>query len=135
MPRALLDLARHSYLRPPAELVVPAETASLDTVLAVVRAQANQDFRGYKARTLLRRIHRRMGLHRIEELDRYVEWLRSDPEEVAALARDLTINVTGFFRDPEAWQVLDEKIIEPLVQQRPTGTTLRRFMSASPAGW
>jgi two-component system CheB/CheR fusion protein len=41
-----------------------------------------------------------MGLHQIQHLSAYLERLRGDPQEAAALARDLTINVSGFFRDP-----------------------------------
>ena len=43
------------------------------------------------------------GLHRIDNLPHYLDRLRNDPDEIKALADDLTINVTGFFRDPEAW--------------------------------
>lgn len=139
MPEALIELARHSYLRRPAAATLPGEAegnaaATLGKVLSLVRAQTNQDFRGYKERTLLRRIHRRMGLHRIEGLGNYIERLRRDSEELAALARDLTINVTGFFRDPEAWQALDQEVIKPLVQKRPSGVTLRVWVPGCSTG-
>ena len=47
-----------------------------------------------------------MSLRHLSELPAYVEVLRSDPAEVGALFKDLLINVTGFFREPAAWQVL-----------------------------
>jgi two-component system CheB/CheR fusion protein len=135
MPEALLELARHSYLSGPAAPEIPGKAeAALDDLLALVRVETNQDFRGYRQRTLLRRIHRRMGLHRIEDLSRYIERLRVDPEEVAALTRDLTINVTGFFRDPGAWRALDEQVIRPLVEEGSQRTMLRIWVPGCSTG-
>jgi PAS domain S-box-containing protein len=135
MPDALLGLARHAYVRQPAKAVeegTPAE--QLRTLLAIVRAETRQDFTSYRKKTLLRRIHRRMGLHQIAELQAYVERLRSDPGEVRALAADLTINVTGFFRDPEAWGILAEKVVAPLVQERPSGSAIRVWVPGCSTG-
>ena len=106
----------------------------LGELLALVRGQTRQNFTSYKKQTLLRRVHRRMGLHRIERLPDYIQRLRSDPEETRALAADLTINVTGFFRDPQAWRQLDEKVIAPLVQARATGSTIRAWVPGCSTG-
>ena len=77
MPEAPLNLARHPYVRQPAETVAePAAEDQLDVLLALMRARTRRDFGSYRRRTLLRRIHRRMGLHRIERLPDYVAWLR-----------------------------------------------------------
>ena len=118
MPEALLDLARHPYVRQPAEAVEqPDARGSADRAAGARCARRTKhDFSSYRRQTLLRRIHRRMGLHQIESLADYLQRLRDDPQEVSALARDLTINVSGFFRDPEAWKVLDEKVVAPLVR-------------------
>jgi two-component system, chemotaxis family, CheB/CheR fusion protein len=135
MPQALLDLARHPYVRQPAETVVEqTPDEQLSTLLTLVRSKTKEDFNSYRKATLLRRIHRRMGLHRIERLPDYIERLRNDSEEVAALARDLTINVTGFFRDPDAWKTLADKAIAPLVQERPTQSTIRVWVPGCSTG-
>jgi chemotaxis methyl-accepting protein methylase len=123
------------YVRQPVPAIeAPKAHDQLSTLLALVRSQTRQDFRAYKKQTLLRQIHRRMGLHRIENLSAYLERLHSDPEEVAALTRDFTINVTGFFRDPEAWQVLDQEVIAPLVQQRLSNSSLRIWVAGCSTG-
>jgi two-component system CheB/CheR fusion protein len=135
MPEPLLSLARHSYVREPAKAVeetTPEE--QLRTLLALVRVQTNRNFTSYKKSTLLRRIHRRMGLHRIDSLPNYIERLRSDPDEIKALSADLTINVTGFFRDPEAWDALTEKVIAPLVRERPADSTIRVWLPGCSTG-
>jgi two-component system CheB/CheR fusion protein len=135
MPEALLSLARHPYVRQPAEAVAEATPDDqLNTLLTLVRAQTRQDFSSYRKRTLLRRIHRRMGLHQIEGLPRYIERLRDDADEIRALAADLTINVTGFFRDPEAWKVLGDKVIAPLVRERPAESTIRVWVPGCSTG-
>jgi two-component system CheB/CheR fusion protein len=123
------------YVREPAKVVEEAAPEEqLSTVLALVRAHSKRDFTSYKKSTLLRRIHRRMGLHRIERLGTYIERLRSEPGEVKALAADLTINVTGFFRDPEAWKTLAAKVIAPLVQERPADSTIRVWVPGCSTG-
>ena len=135
MPDALLNLARQPYARQPAETLVESTPEDqLHAVLTLVRSSTRRDFGSYRKRTLLRRIHRRMGLHRIEGLPGYIERLRTDPDEIRALAADLTINVTGFFRDPEAWGILGDKVIAPLVQQRPTGSTIRVWVPGCSTG-
>ena len=103
-------------------------------LLALVRSDTKRDFNSYKKQTLLRRVHRRMGLHRITSLPDYTERLRQDPDEIKALAADLTINVTGFFRDPEAWNILAQKVIAPLVQERAADLTIRVWVPACSTG-
>ena len=75
-----------------------------------------------------------MGLHRIEDLADYLKQLQRDSQEVSALARDLTITVSGFLRDPEAWQVLDEKVITPLVKERAASTEIRVWVPGCATG-
>ncbi|HEX6110935.1 MAG TPA: chemotaxis protein CheB [Geminicoccaceae bacterium] len=135
MPESLLSIARHVYVREPAkEVEEPAPKEQLNTLLTLLRAQSKRDFTSYKKSAVLRRIHRRMGLHRIDRLGTYIERLRSDPGEIKALAADLTINVTGFFRDPEAWGELDDKVIAPLVQERSTGSLIRVWVPGCSTG-
>ncbi len=66
---------------------------------------------------LLRRVLRRMGLNHIDELEQYLELLRNDANEVDRLYHDLLISVTRFFRDPEAYQVLEQHVIPQLIEQ------------------
>jgi two-component system CheB/CheR fusion protein len=135
MPDALLSIARHSYVREPAKAVEEATPEEqVRTLLTLVRVQTNRDYSSYKKSTLLRRIHRRMGLHRIDSLPNYIERLRSDPDEIKALSADLTINVTGFFRDPEAWRTLTEKVIAPLVRERPAESPIRVWLPGCSTG-
>jgi chemotaxis methyl-accepting protein methylase/two-component sensor histidine kinase/PAS domain-containing protein len=134
MPEALLDLARHPYVRAPKTTEERAADDSLKAVLSVVTARTRRDFTGYRQRTLVRRIHRRMGLLKMTELRAYADRLRQDPDETRALVADMTINVTGFFRDPEAWQTLAETVIAPLVRERDPGTEIRAWLPGCSTG-
>lgn len=75
-----------------------------------------------------------MGLGQFDSMSDYTRALRQTPAEVAALADDLLIHVTGFFRDPEAWESLRVNVIEPLVAERPNGAELRCWVAACATG-
>jgi two-component system CheB/CheR fusion protein len=51
--------------------------------------------------------------------------LQQTPVEVDALFRDLLIGVTHFFRDPEAFKVLEEQVIPKLFDGKSAGTGVR----------
>src|SRR6185369_10109726 len=84
--------------------------------------------------TLLRRIQRRMGLARVTDVGEYARHLRHSAMEVAALADDLLIHVTGFFRDREAWDALRQKVVVPMVARRDADGELRAWVTACSSG-
>ena len=81
-----------------------------------------------------RRIERRMAVHQIEVIDHYVKYLQQTPAEVEALFCDLLIGVTHFFRDPEAFQVLEEKVLPMLFADKPAGGTVRVWSTGCSTG-
>ncbi|HEX3870266.1 MAG TPA: chemotaxis protein CheB, partial [Pirellulales bacterium] len=89
----------------------------LQEILAILRTRTRHSYDGYKKATVLRRIERRMGLSQITDLADYLRLLRQNPNEISALADDLLIHVTGFFRDADAWQSLHDHVIVPLVAE------------------
>jgi two-component system, chemotaxis family, CheB/CheR fusion protein len=121
MPRAILNYAR---TRP--RIAVPeddetddaAQRRLLEKVFAQIRARTDRDFSRYKRSTVLRRIQRRMQIRHVERLEDYLDQLRESAEEVRALADDLLITVTSFFRDPDIWQQLEERVIPTLFENR-----------------
>ncbi len=135
MADVLLAYVRHADGASPPVAALPVATADpLMTALEVMRERAKFDFSDYKKGTLLRRIHRRMSLRHLSDLPAYVDVLRSDPAEVGALFRDLLINVTGFFREPAAWQVLHEQVVRPLVAAKALGASVRAWIPACASG-
>ena len=136
IPELLAKYAAHDYVQGdgPPEIRDARTRRALGEVLSVVRTRTRHDFTGYKTPTLLRRIQRRMGLSHTEKLEDYARTLRQTPGEVDALADDLLINVTGFFRDPEVWESLRKKVIEPLVAERPDASSIRAWVTACSSG-
>ena len=93
------------------------EQSGLKKVLLHLRTHSGVDFSLYKPRTIHRRITRRMVLNKVETLDAYAHSLRGNAAELDALYRDMLISVTSFFRNPEAFEVLQRKVFPKLVEQ------------------
>ncbi|WP_075213941.1 chemotaxis protein CheB [Mongoliimonas terrestris] len=136
MPDVLMRYASHAYAAG-SELVEEggrSGNGSIDPVLTLLRNRAGHDFRLYKRSTLMRRIHRRMGLCNLHNVKDYLGFLRSQPGEMETLARDLMISVTTFFRDPEAWATLDRTVLASLVAERENGAALRLWVPGCATG-
>ncbi len=99
----------------------PQHDPGLQAVLDILRAKAGQDFSCYKPSTVARRIERRMALSKVATAAEYARFLEENPEEAALLQKDLLIGVTEFFRQPQAWEVLRDDVIAPLVERTPAG--------------
>ncbi len=106
----------------------------LKQAFAILRTRTSHNFVGYKKPTVMRRIQRRMGLHGMTQLQDYVELLRNDFEEAKSLANDMMINVTGFFRDPEAWEGLRTSAVAPLLERCPPDGSIRVWVTACASG-
>ncbi len=107
-----------------------------DAILAQVRKASGQDFSLYKPGTLKRRTLRRMAMAGLADssFDRYLARLVADPDEAAALATDLLINVTGFFRDAAVFARLEQEILPALLAGKPDGVTLRLWSAGCSSG-
>ncbi|GBF07872.1 methylase of chemotaxis methyl-accepting protein [Deinococcus aerius] len=107
---------------------------ALQKILLLIRSRTGQDFTGYKKSTLVRRIDRRMKSHRIDRVGQYVRFLQENPREVEALIGDLTINVTSFFRDPEAFEQLAEHLRSYIVMNKADVDTFRVWVAGCSTG-
>jgi two-component system, chemotaxis family, CheB/CheR fusion protein len=136
MPEVLCQYARHPYAtRPPGtDPVSAADLPPLEQILASLRASHSLDFSSYKRTMVMRRIERRMGLRQMTALADYAKLLTKESGELDALRRDLLIGVTGFFRDPEAWQALEREVIEPIVGARQDGDSVRVWVAGASTG-
>ncbi|MDR3672714.1 MAG: chemotaxis protein CheB [Holophaga sp.] len=103
----------------------PRADSAMKKILILLRAKTGHDFSQYKPNTIDRRIERRMAVRQIPAIDAYVACMQKDPDEVDALFHDLLIGVTSFFRDPEAFQALEGKVIPKLFIDRPAGSEFR----------
>jgi two-component system, chemotaxis family, CheB/CheR fusion protein len=123
--KELTRVAQHPYLAPTAaersDLAIAAG-GQMEVLLSLLREAIGVDFTHYKQTTLQRRIERRMVLHKLEKLKDYVRFVRNTPGELEELYQDILIHVTGFFRDPEAFEGLRKHVLPTLFRDNPKGT-------------
>jgi two-component system CheB/CheR fusion protein len=103
-------------------------------ILGLLRARTSVDFRNYKAGTLQRRMSRRISFLRLSGLDAYAKYVHEHPEEINALADDLLIAVTSFFRDQEAWNTLRSEVVRPLIAVHATDQPFRAWDAGCASG-
>jgi two-component system, chemotaxis family, CheB/CheR fusion protein len=103
-------------------------------ILKIVRSATSHDFSLYKQTTIGRRIERRMEANSIESIDDYARYLRGNPKETQILFKELLINVTNFFRDPEAYDILKKDIIPQLFLDKPAEYCFRIWVPACATG-
>ncbi|MHB8762912.1 MAG: chemotaxis protein CheB [Deferrisomatales bacterium] len=108
--------------------------SALEKIIALLRIRAGRDFAPYKRSTISRRVERRMGIHQLRKIDRYVDFLHDNPQELQLLSRELLIGVTSFFRDPKAFAALGEKALPALLASRPAGRVFRVWVPACATG-
>ena len=126
MSAQLISYAAHAFGKLPRRTESPPSNENaLKKIFILLRSQTGHDFSLYKPSTVIRRIERRMALHQIETIDCYVKHAQRTPTEVNALFRDLLIGVTSFFRDPQAFKALEEKVVARILAAKPAGGTIR----------
>ncbi|SDA93742.1 CheR family methyltransferase [Sinorhizobium sp. NFACC03] len=109
------------------------ETARRE-ICTVLSAHSGHDFSGYKTKTFFRRVRRRMQVRQLQTLAGYIELLRSEPDEVSNLFKDLLINVTNFFRDQDAFRLLEEQIIPKLFEGKAANDAVRIWVPGCATG-
>ena len=107
---------------------------TLEDLLHEIAAERGVDFRAYKRSTLERRIRKRMFDIKAGSYAEYAERLRAHPDEVNELLNTVLINVTEFFRDPQAWEFLRRDVIPNLLRNRQPGDTVRCWSAGCATG-
>ncbi len=134
----LTRIGQHGYVLAPSkspEEEFTGETESaFSKILITLRMETGIDFAQYKPTTLRRRIARRMALHKIESLPQYLRDLKEDSGELARLCQDILINVTGFFRDPETFDVLKRLVFPQLFPDRIRESPIRMWVPGCSTG-
>ena len=104
------------------------------SLLDKLSSRYNFDFREYKEGSLARRIRSRMSQLRLDSFASYSNFLDEHPNEHIALFDKILINVTTFFRDPEAWETLEDQVVPRLIQDAGETRTLRIWSAGCSSG-
>lgn len=136
MPACLTAYAAraHRGLAADGEGARPVAADALNAIVAQLRARTGHDFSHYKITTVLRRVQRRMAVHQIDGIEGYAAYLQQSTDEAQALFRDLLIGVTQFFRDAEAFRLLENEVMPALLARRTPGQPLRVWVPGCSSG-
>ncbi len=114
--------------------VLAAASTSLARIADILRNKTGNDFHGYKQNTFLRRVQRRMQVVQIDDVAAYVDYLRSDKDEVQHLFNDLLIGVTEFFRDKREFEVLETQVVPKIFEDKSAGQQVRVWVLGCATG-
>ena len=134
--RELARIAHHPYVAPrkDAAVLVPEQDSSLNTIFQLIRKSTGVDFTNYRHTTIRRRIQRRMIVHKIDNLPRYVKYVQQNPAELKALYQDMLINVTSFFRSPAVFDALKSRIFPAILKHHSEVEPIRIWVPGCSSG-
>jgi len=131
MPNAVED-----YIKYGSELLMDSkdDEKNLANIVNLIKEKSPLDFSDYKQTTILRRTKRRAAYSNFTSLENYFEFLKTKPEEIDALAKDYLISVTSFFRDKEAFDFIQKKILPGIVEKLTVGEELKMWVAGCATG-
>lgn len=149
MPNSAIGSGNVDYVVPPREMPpniisyiadsssMGEETISDDSLAEIfnlIQEKADLDFHLYKTPTITRRIQYRMNKGHFKSISAYVDFLRQDSEETKLLAKDFLINVTRFFRDPEAYAFLKSDVLPAMLKEKDPTEPIKLWICACSTG-
>jgi two-component system, chemotaxis family, CheB/CheR fusion protein len=105
-----------------------------EALLQFLRDSRGFDFTGYKRSSLMRRVERRMQQVSIASYADYLDFLQLHQDEFTALFNTMLINVTGFFRDPDAWSHLRDDAMPAVLAARKPNEPIRVWSAGCASG-
>lgn len=130
----LIRIQRQPAKQKPISEAFDGKDGLLKDVFRLLKSHSKVDFVDYKLATIRRRILRRMNINQISDLGDYVKLLHRNPAEVDALYRDVLINVTSFFRNPEVFDSLREVVYPKILMDRSTSDPVRVWVPGCSTG-
>lgn len=103
-------------------------------IVAVITQEGGADFARYRQGTLARRIQRRMAICGFASPEAYRQHLLTNAEEREALRQSFLVLVTEFFRDPEAWRLVEERVVPALAARVRAGRKVRVWSAGCATG-
>ncbi len=132
-PTASDDFADSELGTAPEPTILDTE-AGWSNLLNYLATTRGFDFHGYKQSTLGRRIRKRMAALEIDSFAAYQDHLEVHPDEFTTLFNTILINVTGFFRDPQAWDGVRNEVVPRIVSAKAPGEPIRAWSAGCASG-
>ncbi len=136
MPAELITYIRACCDPPEARVssAIRSDEENLLRIAEILRRHTGVDFAHYKPATIVRRLERRMGINQATTLDEYIQVLERVPRERTVLCKELLIGVTKFFRDTEAFGLLETEVIPAILENVPPTEPIRVWAPACSTG-
>jgi len=131
MPGAIED-----YIKLDGDLVTHDrhDEKDLAAIIGLIKERSPLDFSDYKQPTILRRTKRRASAHNFTTLGKYLDYLKTTPEEVDALAKEFLISVTSFFRDAVAFDFIQSKVLPDILARLSPEEELKMWIAGCATG-
>lgn len=110
------------------------EDRQFDALVDYLKRSRGFDFSAYKRPSLMRRMKKRVHADGLETFSDYLDYLEVHPEEFGLLFDTIMINVTGFFRDDQAWEVLNTDVIPRIVGGKKPDDPIRVWCAGVASG-
>jgi two-component system, chemotaxis family, CheB/CheR fusion protein len=107
---------------------------SFEALLRYMRDSRGFDFTGYKRTSLMRRVRHRMDQAGYTSYEEYLDVLQASSDEFASLFNTILINVTAFFRDPDAWEFISAEVIPRILAERGPDDPIRVWSAGCASG-
>lgn len=135
MPVKLIQFLNHPAILDNDEQITweTRNSNAIPKILMLLRSHTGHDFTLYKKNTITRRIDRRVAFHQLSDYAQYVNYLRENPHEIDVLFNELLIGVTKFFRDPAAFDSLNEKL-NLILRKKPEDEPIRVWVAGCSTG-
>src|SRR5215831_8996682 len=111
-----------------------SDEARFEALLEYLKGTRGFDFTAYKRSSLMRRIQKRQQAVSMDSYDGYQAYLETHPEEFGLLFNTILINVTSFFRDPEAWDYLTSQIVPRMLASTRADGAIRVWSTGCASG-
>jgi two-component system, chemotaxis family, CheB/CheR fusion protein len=105
-----------------------------EALLQFLKDSRGFDFTGYKRSSLMRRVDRRMQQVDMTSYADYLDFLQLHQDEFTALFNTILINVTGFFRDPDAWMHLRDDALPGMLSEHKPSDPIRVWSAGCASG-
>ncbi len=134
LPGKIIGYLAHTMAIGPELSIEPHTQSAVEKITILLRNYSGHDFSPYKKNMIYRRVERRMGIHQIDRIASYVRFLQENPQELGVLFKELLIGVTNFFRDPDEWKALKERVLPALFSGWKANRPLKAWVAGCSTG-
>ncbi|MBO4244357.1 MAG: hypothetical protein J5882_04800 [Bacteroidales bacterium] len=93
------------------------EDPNILTLIRTLRDYAGYDFANYSEKSFLRRVEKVMMDYKLD-LSKLIAKVKEDRLFLEQVVRDITVNTTELFRDPQVWHAIKYRILPRLASKR-----------------